>query len=602
MPLCSGMAERTPPQAETGFALAGAFADADPAHWRALAEKALAGAPFETLIGHTPDAIPVRPVYTSADWPHAREPAPSPPAGWDSRQIVSRPTPREANGEILADLMGGATSIELRLDRGDRRGDGRGVALGSIEDFAAALEGVRLDLAPIALDAAGRAGASLLGAYAAKRGAEDAALAFNLDPIGAALDAVDPEMAETFAFAAELAARFANACLLRADARPVHEAAGSPAQELALLLAAGAAYLRAGERVGLSPETISARTLATVAVGPEIVLEIAKLRAARLVWSALLEACGAAPSARVLRLQAVTGRRMLTRRDVSVNLLRASASAFAGAVGGADIVTIAPFTDALGEASAFARRLARNTHFLLAEEARIGRVRDPAAGAWAIEALTDEIAGKAWDLFQDMERRGGALACISDGSLAAGIERVRAQRLDKIRTRSAPITGVSTFASLDEPSFAFDPRPPGAAGPALLPAIALAHPFEALRDAADAARFPPVFLAGLGPPAEFAAPALYAKGVFEAGGMGVCAPAPPAAFGASGARVACLCGTEATYAALGPAAASELRAAGCALVFAAGAPSAAAGVDAFLFDGADIVAALTRAHAAAGGA
>ena len=584
------------------LALAAGFEPATRERWRAAVDKALAGAPFERLRTTLYDALIIEPVYAGADTPSGAVLGRA--GAWDVRQIVSRAAPAAANTEALADLEGGATSIEFAVDRGD----GRGVALNSAEDVAAALDGVMIDLAPIALDAgANTTPALLLAAHATKRGQKAAPLAFNLDPFAALLgDGAPPAL--DLKVARELAADFPNAATLRADIRAVHEAGGSERQELATLLAIGAAYLRAGENAGWSPGETARALLFTLAAGPDLIVEIAKLRAARLVWARLLSACGVeAP----MRLQSVTGARMLTKRDPWVNLLRVTAAGFAGGVGGADIVTTAPLTAALGQPTPFARRLARNTQILLQEESHLARVADPAAGSWGVEKLTDELARGAWALFQDIETRGGIVAAFD--WLSAEIGKVRDARIANARKRKDEITGVSAFPLLDERAVAFDPWPQAETPRKGLPRVRLAAPFEELRDRAERAGARKLFLATLGAPAQFAARENFAKNLFEAGGIpavgGETGYNPQTlgdAFKASGAVAACLCGADAVYEASAEAAARALKQAGCAYVVLAGKPGAheaalrAAGVDAFAYAGVDVATFLDGAHAAMG--
>ncbi|MGE3867224.1 MAG: methylmalonyl-CoA mutase family protein, partial [Hyphomonadaceae bacterium] len=317
--------------------LADGFAAPDGARWRALAEKALKGKPIESLTQATYDGVGVRALYTAADAPGGTSVGRARAGAWDIRAVVAA----EAAGQALEELEGGATSIELQ-------------AYADFTDFAGALSGVLLDLAPLALDAGAALGpAQALADFARRRGLRAAPFAFNLDPFAAlARDGAAPAPANVLSLAAKLHAEFPNALVLRADARAVHESGGSEAQELAWMLAAGAGLLRAGEAAGLAPETVSATTLFTLAVGDDATLEIAKLRAARKLWAHALAACGASAP---MTLHAVTGARMMTRRDAWTNMLRTTAAGFAAGVGGADVVSILPMTHALGAPTPFAR-------------------------------------------------------------------------------------------------------------------------------------------------------------------------------------------------------------------------------------------------------
>ena len=139
-------------------------------------------------------------------------------------------------------------------------------------------------------------------------------------------------------------------------------------------------------------------------------LTIAKFRAIRKLWARVEEACGLEPSRAFVTAE--TAWRMMTKRDPHGNIVRGTIAALAAAVGGADAVTVLPFSAALGVPDAFARRIARNTQTILIEEANFHRVADPAAGSGAIEYLTEQLCEKAWGLFQEIERAGGSAAAL----------------------------------------------------------------------------------------------------------------------------------------------------------------------------------------------
>jgi methylmalonyl-CoA mutase len=600
--------------------LATDFDAPDESRWRDLAQAALKGAPFERLTTKTPDGVTIAPLYRAPD---VNAPAAglvqqalagrSPHLPWDIRQPFDAADAATLNALILEDLQGGVSSVEILV--GD--GDGRGLA--DPAALRAALEGVMLDVAPIALNG-GRRGLEAAQALAALLPA-GAAPAFNLDPIGAWLArgaAPSPLTAEVdaaVALAKDLSARFPKGTVLMVSApRCGHEAGGSPGQELALLLAAAAEYLRAG----VEPQTLAAMALTRFSVGPDVVVEMAKLRAARLLWANLMGACGA-PEA-PMRLQAVTGRRMLTRDDAWTNILRGTAACFAASAGGADIITVLPFTAPLGAASPLARRMARNTQIILMEECRLGHVTDPGGGAFAVEALTQSLAEEAWGVFQEIERQGGLIAAAKAGTIQADIAKTAQARAKLVTSRRLPLTGVSDFPLLEETTPETAPAPPPQS-----PFIALDHdpitplawlrlsePFETLRDAAKG-KNAQVFFANLGPLVEFSPRANFAMNLFAAGGVAALGPdtvyadhaAMAAAFKASGARVAVLTGSDTRYAADSLDAATALKAAGCDWLIHAGKPAdeqavRAKGFDQFIFAGQDAVEALKLLHTALG--
>ena len=223
---------------------------------------------------------------------------------------------------------------------------------------------------------------------------------------------------------------------------------------------------------------------------------------------------------------------MMAQRDPHVNILRATIAVAAAALGGADAITVLPFTAARGLPERFARRIARNTQLILIEEAHLANVADPAAGSGAVEDLTDQLCRTAWALFREIEAAGGTAAALESGLIQGKVAAVRAKRAGALARRREALTGVSAFPNLHEAEVAVmavteqkhSPQAGKAPMFAPLPAMRLAQPFEALRDASDrwlaatGAR-PKIFLANLGTPADFSARATFAKNFFEAGGI-----------------------------------------------------------------------------------
>jgi methylmalonyl-CoA mutase len=277
---------------------------------------------------------------------------------------------------------------------------------------------------------------------------------------------------------------------------------------------------------------------------------------------------------------------MMTRRDPWVNMLRTTIACFAAAVGGADAITVLPFDAAIGLPDDLARRIARNTQSVLHDESSLGRVLDAAGGSWYVETLTDALATAAWDAFTAIERAGGALAALDDGTLAAMIAPAREQRAADVAHRRAPLTGVTEFALPDEPASPRPAAPPAPSGGPLAP-VRWAAEFEDLRDAVEAVDpRPSVYLATLGPPAVHAARLGFARNLFQAGGFRL-VDGPPEDFAAAGTPVACLCSADALYSAE---AVTALRDAGARHVWLAG--KGEHGADGYVWTGCDALAVL----------
>jgi methylmalonyl-CoA mutase len=412
-----------------------------------------------------------------------------------------------------------------------------------------------------------------------------------------------------------------------ADGRVVHNAGGSEAQELGFVLAVATAYLRALDASGIALDAARAMIYFRLSADADPFLTIAKFRALRLLWGRVLEACGLRAAAAFV--SAETAWRMMTRRDPYVNMLRATVAVFAAALGGADAITVLPFTLARGLPERFARRIARNTQLVLLAESHLAKVMDPTAGAGVIEDLTDQLCGSAWTLFQWIEAGGGAAAVLQQGLIQSQIAAVHEERQAALARRADVLTGTSDFADLDEAAVAVLDVAPIEAPPAPvtlepLTPIRLAEPFERLRDAADrmlaaTGSRPQVFLANLGTAADFAARATFAKNFFEAGGIaavtndGFARLAPAAgetdlaalvaAYKSAGAALVCLCGSDETYGREAVAAAKALTQAGAPPLYYAGRPAqeaeaalAAAGIASFIYAGCNAVAVLQAAQ------
>ena len=622
----------------TELAMMEGFSVPERAQWLALVEKALKGADFERrLVARTADGLKIVPLYARDDAPaglDSQHPGAAPflrgasaaslNPPWDIRQIHAEPDPTVANKAILEDLEGGATSIKLQIAAPGWFG-----LAGDAATLTTALKGVMLDVCPIALEAGeetGTAAASLGALWRAAGIADNARLgAFNADPLGtlALTGTLRQPLDAAIAEAATLAAGTLGAphlAALLADGHPYHAAGASEAQELAVVLATLAAYLRALDAAGIAPAQALPKIAVNLAIDADQILGLAKLRAARrLVWQ-IADACGAGDAVEHMTFGAETSLRMMAKRDPWVNMLRTTIACATAAMGGAQTITVLPLTWALGRPDGFARRMARNTHLVLQEESGLGRVLDPAGGSFAIETLTAEMAATAWKLFQEIEGAGGMAAALASGRIQDDIAKVAETRQKQLACGRLEMTGVSAFPRLGDDGVKVTPwpeaLPPNGSATRIKPLAVsrLAEPFEALRDAADAhaaqaGKPAMVFLACLGDLATFGARATWITNFLAAGGVAAVASEPLASadaaaaeFKASGASIVCLCAADPIYADLGAATASALKAAGAERVYLAGRPKdieaalTAAGVDAFIFAGGDALATLRKLH------
>jgi methylmalonyl-CoA mutase len=609
--------------------LAGEFPASTYQDWRKLVDGVLKGAPFEKLVGKTYDGIKIEPIYPRAKGaaPIAGRAAALP---WQIMQRVDHPEPAKANAQALHDLENGATGLELEF-AGGPGARGFGVTDATPETLKRVLDGIIFDAGiSIALNPVlgrGNAGANLAALIEARRvDPADVDVRFNYQALStmavrgataAAWSEVEKPFATTIG---ELIGRGFKGPFALACGRPVHDAGGSEAQELAFALAVAVAYLRTLEAGGIALDAARSAVSFRLSADADQFLTMAKFRALRLLWARVEQACGLAPQP--VFIAAESAWRMLTQRDPYVNMLRATMATFTAGLAGADAVTVLPHTLALGLPDAFARRGARNTQLILLEESNLAKVSDPAAGSGGIESLTQELCEAAWSLFQEVEKAGGIFASLQQGLIQGKVAATRKAREQNIARRKEVLTGASEFPNLQEAGVAVEDVKPAALAPLgeanikfeALPPMRLAEAFERLRDRSDqilksSGKRPRVFLANLGTSGDFTARATFARSFFETGGIEAIdsdgfsdAGALSAAYKTSGAELACLCSADKVYALHATAAAQALKNAGAKHIYLAGRPGEqeaalrGAGVNDFIFAGGDALTTLQKAY------
>jgi methylmalonyl-CoA mutase len=606
------------------LAFAAEFPAATREQWLKLVDGVLKGAPFDKrLLARTYDGLTIQPLYPRDA---AARPVAARPGAWAIMQRVDHPDPAAANEQALHDLENGATGLTI-VCKGSVNANGYGLD-SSVETLERVLDGIYLD-AGVTIDfnvsAATRDAAKNFAAIVKKRGIDPATVELRaaLNPLGhnaATGTALRPwtELAPYFAdLVKELADQGFRGPFAVADGRVIHNAGGSEAQELAFALANAVTYLRALEARGVPLDAARRMIYFRLATDADQFLSIAKFRAIRKLWARVEEACRLAPAPTYVAAE--TAWRMLTRRDPYVNMLRTTLAVFAAGLGGADAITVLPFTSAIGLPDPFARRVARNTQLILLEESNLAKVSDPAAGSGGIEDMTAQLCAAAWSQFQEIETAGGTAAALEAGLIQSKVAATRTEREKNIARRRDALTGTSEFPNIHESAVhVLDVARAAMAKetpqfPAL-PRIRLSEPFEQLREASDAAlkatgSRPKVFLANLGKLSDFTARTLYARNFFEAGGIEAVSndgfashDAMIAAFTASGAKLACLCSADKVYESEAADAAKALATAGAAKVYLAGRPGelegalTAAGVQDFIYVGCDVLATLSTAQ------
>ncbi len=617
----------------------GGFPAIDEAAWRGLVDKTLKGADFDKrLVKKTADGIAVKPLYGAADasgeiglpgqMPFTRGGAAAHELSrpWDITLRVEHPDLVKTNAIILEGLEGGVSHLDLVIADHTQGG----LTIKDKADMEALMQGV--DLSLISVSITGGEDAGMVSRFVAMIGGPKVVKgAIGLDPLGALATrgGLTKNLEESLAFAGSVAQQTAGMTetfrTMSVDMRGYDAAGASPALSLGIAMATGVAYLRALEAAGLSIDDAARQISFTLTTDTDLFVSIAKLRAARTLWARIATASGGAQNSAAMVLGVETASRVMAQRDPHTNILRTAIAGFSAALGGADAISILPFTHALGLPHELARRVARNIHVLLAEETNLGRVMDPAGGSFALERLTDDVAAAAWRHFQDIEALGGMAAALTSGWVHSRLAELGAAQARDVATRKITLTGVSEFPDIAEAQMALEPRSqPDISTPEFviqveaLEARRLAEPFEVLRDRADAharasGAAPSIFLANIGHLADFTARAGFAQNLFESGGVqalpgeGYTSAAEAVkAFKASGTSIACLCSSDDLYGEHAADFGKALKEAGAKLIFLAGNPGEAraayeaAGISHFIHVGTNVLEALAEAQDAAG--
>ncbi|MFO1420293.1 MAG: methylmalonyl-CoA mutase family protein [Candidatus Competibacteraceae bacterium] len=455
--------------------------------WRKVIDKFLKGAPFEKrLVTKTYENIDLQPMYRQEDiegLPHldglpgfapylrGTTPLGYVASSWDVAQELPYATPAAFNEALRADLARGQNAVNLVLDRptlagvdadqaeADDVGKG-GLSISSVADLAQALDGVDLENTPLYIQASTSAltFTALLAALVKQQGKSLAKVrgAIGMDPLGQLardgrlprdLDGIYDVMAQLATWAKASAPQLQT---ITVQGSPYHNGGASTTQELALALATAVDYVRAMQARGLGIDDIAPRIRFSLSIGSNFFMEIARLRAARLLWAKIVQAFGGSEASQRMSLHARTSAWNQTVYDPHVNLLRATTEAFSSAVGGCDSLHISPFDELLRVPDEFSRRVARNTHTVLREESHITKTIDPAGGSWYVENLTDSVARKTWAIFQEVEKQGGMAKALEAGWPQAQIADTAAKRAANLARRKDIFVGTNMYPNLKE--------------------------------------------------------------------------------------------------------------------------------------------------------
>lgn len=455
--------------------------------WRSAAEAGLKGVPFEkALVTPTYEGINLQPIYCKKDiaqLPHLEEKPGSgyysrgtkvegfPNHSWEICQAIKYSLPEEFNRAVKHDLQKGQNAIYLVPDKATLLGldadeseigqvGADGVSLSTLKEIAEALQDIDLGTYPIHVEAGFQA-LPMLAAFAALRQSENKPLklikgSIDADPLGflaangqlpTTWKVLCSRMAATTKWAA------ANMPLMKTigvSGVPYHNAGASAVQELGFALATAVEYIDRLRDEDLTIDQIAGNMRFTFAIGPFFFMEIAKLRAGRMLWAKIVESYGGGRESQKTTIHGVMSYYNQTQYDPYVNMLRTTTEAFSAIVGSVDSLQTNPFDETLGLADEFSRRVARNTQIVLNEEAHLGQLIDPAGGSYYVEQLTAEVAQKAWALFREIEKRGGMLNALKEGFPQNEIEAVAEQRKKDLAKRKAIIVGMNSFADVKE--------------------------------------------------------------------------------------------------------------------------------------------------------
>lgn len=440
--------------------------------WRQAAETLLKGASFEKrLVSTTYEDITIQPIYRREDIAGLVQRKDFPGAGsllrgshaggflkdgWLVSQELKAASPVELNSMIHIGLNGGQNELNIAVGCGQTDCHKGGVAINTVDDVKTALAGVAVD----AISTYWQTGASsvpvaaLVIAAAGQMGVPVARLrgGFENDPLGdlvakgklhQSLKTRFDQMAALTAYAMKHAP---NLRTITVKGDVYHNAGASATQELAYIVATLVSYLEEMKARGLSPESVLPHIRISLAVGSDYFMEIAKIRAARCLWSKVAGAYGVENA--TVHIHACTSKWNKTTYDAHTNMLRVTSEAFAAVVGGVDSMHIGPFDEISGKTDEFSRRIARNVHAILREECGLDHVIDPAGGSTYIEWLTDKVAAKSWEIFQGIEKQEGMLACLQNGFIQKSVDTVRTAKFQNIRRRIDKIVGANMYPDL----------------------------------------------------------------------------------------------------------------------------------------------------------
>ncbi len=544
--------------------------------WRAKVEVDLKGAPFDKkLVWRTNEGFNLQPMYRAEDiadlattdslpgeFPYIRGTRDN--NDWLTRQEILVTDPAEANKKAVEVLGKGVTSIGFKVEEPSAEVIEtlvKGIDLKKVELNFACCPKKALPLAQALVKVVKAAGAE-----------KEFKGSIDFNPLRKPLRHGIPFPGDITAMACELLDAVKDVPALRVlavDSVVLADAGSYIFQELGYALAWGTMWMTLLTEAGRSADEVADRVKFNMGVSSNYFMELAKFRAARMLWAQIVEQYKpASKDACKMMVHAVTSRYNQTIYDAHVNLLRSQTEAMSAALAGVDSITVTPFDAPYKTPDDFSERIARNQQFLLKEESHLDKVVDPAGGSYYVETLTVAIATEAWKLFLAVEADGGFLACVNDGKVQAAITESSKKRHTDVARRKEILLGTNQYPNINEMAAGKIETVEGACGcgcstddkPAALPTARAASDFEALRLATEAAaNRPKVFMLTIGNLAMRLARAQFSTNFFGCAGYEIIdnlgfdtvEQGIDAAL-AKGADVVVLCSSDDEYAELAP--------------------------------------------------
>lgn len=494
--------------------------------------------------------------------------------GWLIAQSYDESDLKKLNAMLLHDLQNGLTAVNLSLKHEDSK---RGVTIRTIDDMRNALKGVDIKAAPLfmQLDISDSYILELLEQYCKEQNVSlnnlEAGIGFDPTSEFARIGSVYLPLDEFWKLEVNIvkwAVEKAPKVRVLSIDGSVYEASGaSSTQELGFVLSTAIGYIQGLQYSGFTIDQLAPLFQVKLSLGSNFFMEIAKIRAFRLMWAEMIKAFGGNENSQKVWIHGKTASFNKSIYDNYVNVLRTATEGFSGVIGGVDSMELGCFDELVAVPDEFSRRMARNQQVILKEEAHFGKVLDPAGGCYYIESLTAELANKAWETMQELEAAGGMIKCLRAGKIHDMLEAIADARIDAVNKRKNVFVGVNMFAnplektSQRETDIIGDGRAKAVSlDKGALPRRRAVEKLESLRgQIGKANQKTKVFLLNMGTIDEYKARADFAGGFLQVGGFEVISPsgfasvseAVKAALNADTAAF-CICSTDDNYNSLVP--------------------------------------------------